>query len=102
MGVSTGALGLIVIDNGGAGYTSANPPTVTITGGGGTGATGAAVVNTSGVVTGISFTGVLSIDINNGGGTGYSNVTPPAVTIGAPPSGGTQATATAVVINKAS
>ena len=30
MGVSTGALGLIVIDNGGAGYTSANPPTVTI------------------------------------------------------------------------
>ena len=75
-GVSTGALGLIVIDNGGQGYTSANPPTVTISGGGGSGATGAAVVNSSGVVTGISFTGVLSIDVSNGGGTGYSAAQP--------------------------
>ena len=86
-----------MIDNGGAGYTSANPPTVTITGGGGTGATGAAVVNSSGVVTGISFTGVLSIDLINAGGSGYSNTSPPAVTISG--GGGSGATATAVVTN---
>ena len=97
-GVSTGALGLIVVDNGGHGYTSANPPTVTISGGGGTGATGAAVVNSSGVITGISFTGVLSIDISNGGGTGYSAASPPAVTISG--GGGSGATATAVVTNE--
>ena len=72
-----------MIDNGGAGYTSANPPTVTICGpgDGGTPATGAAVVNSSGVITGISFTGVLSIDSTNNGGSGYSAASPPAVTI---------------------
>ena len=97
-GVSTGALGLIVVNNGGQGYTNTNPPTVTISGGGGSGATGAAVVNSSGVITGISFTGVLSIDISNGGGTGYSAASPPAVTISG--GGGSGATATAVVTNE--
>ena len=98
MGVSTGALGLIVIDNGGAGYSSANPPMVTISGGGGgSGATGAAVVNSSGVVTGISFTGVLSIDTTNSGGTGYNAASPPTVTISG--GGGSGAMATAVVVN---
>ena len=97
-GVSTGALGVIVIDNGGAGYTNLNPPTVTISAptiAGGTPATGAAVVNSAGVITGISFTGVLSIDTTNFGGSGYSPASPPAVMITG--GGGSGAVATAVV-----
>ena len=44
----------------------------------------------------VNATGVGSISLSSGG-SGYSNVNPPQVTIGAPPSGGTQAAATAVV-----
>ena len=98
-GVSTGGLGLIVIDNGGAGYSSANPPTVTISGGGGTGATGAAVVNSSGVITGISFTGVLSIDSATAAARAITRRIPPLVTISV--GGGSGATATAVVNSQA-
>ncbi|MBI5770412.1 MAG: immunoglobulin domain-containing protein [Verrucomicrobia bacterium] len=64
----------------GTGYTSA--PTVTLSGGGGTGATATAnFAVTTGVVT--------------AGGSGYTSV--PTVTLSAPPSGGTQATAVATV-----
>jgi len=72
-------LSAITVDAGGTGYTSA--PTVTITGGGGSGATGTAVV-TSG--------GVSSITLDNPG-TGYTS--PPQVVITG--GGGSGATATA-------
>lgn len=69
---SRGLIGGIVT-NGGSGYTSA--PTVTITGGGGTGATAVASIS-KGVVTGITITNP---------GTGYT--TAPAIALSAPPSG---------------
>ena len=62
----------ITVGNGGTGYMG--PPSVTISGGGGSGATAVAVINSSGVVT--SFT-VLT------GGSGYTSV--PTVTLSAPP-----------------
>ena len=68
---STNQVSGFTVTNGGSGYSSTNPPTVTITGGGGTGATGTAVVNANGVVTSITL---------NSGGLGYT--TPPIVTIG--------------------
>jgi FtsP/CotA-like multicopper oxidase with cupredoxin domain len=74
----------ITINNGGSGYASA--PLVTITGGGGTGATAKATI-TGGVVTAITPTSV---------GSGYTTV--PTVTISAPTGvGGTIATATAIL-----
>ena len=92
-GYASGTVTAITVTNGGSGYTTA--PTVMITGGGGSGATGAAVVNSSGVITGVSLTGVLSIALSNGGGSGYSSTSPPTVTITG--GGGLGATATAVV-----
>jgi autotransporter-associated beta strand protein len=75
------------LTNGGSGYsdvgrgsTAANP-TVTVTGGGGSGAVLGALTNTAGVVTGI--------DIYSPG-IGYT--TAPTITISAPSAGGTQAT----------
>jgi autotransporter-associated beta strand protein len=75
------------LTNGGSGYsdvgrgsTAANP-TVTVTGGGGTGAILGAVTSTAGVVTGI--------DIYSPG-IGYTSA--PTITISAPSAGGTQAT----------
>ena len=78
----SGRVTSIVISNGGTGYTSA--PSVTISGGGGSGAAATAVVS-GGIVTPINI-----ID----GGYGYTSV--PTVTI-APPSSGTQGTATATL-----
>ena len=46
----------------------------------------------------LSNTGISAITVTAGGG-GYSSTSPPTVIIGAPPSGGTQASATAVVTN---
>jgi hypothetical protein len=71
---------------------------VTITGGGGSGAVAAAILNSFGAVAGVSVSGILSIAITNGG-SGYNPALPPVVTITAP-TGTTnpiQATATAVV-----
>lgn len=66
----------------------------------------ATAVTASGVVTAINmdvigsgyFTGgLVGFQITNGG-SGYSSVNPPTITIGAPPAGGIQATATAVIV----
>jgi hypothetical protein len=59
--------------NGGGGYLSGYSPTVTITGGGGTGATANAIVSPAGVVIGFQVTSP---------GTGYT--TNPTVTLGSP------------------
>ncbi len=64
------AVSSFTITDGGEHYKSALPPTVTITGGGGSGATGTAVVSATGIVTGITITA---------GGTGYTSA--PSVTI---------------------
>ena len=60
----------ITITDGGSHYKVATPPSVTITGGGGTGATATSTVSTSGIVNGISITS---------GGSGYTSA--PSVTI---------------------
>ena len=60
----------ITITDGGAHYKVATPPTVTITGGGGSGATGTATVSSSGIVNGITI---------SSGGSGYTSA--PTVTI---------------------
>jgi len=67
----SGAVSAIAVTSGGAGYPEA--PVVTITGGGGTGATATAVL-TNGVVTSITVTA---------GGSGYAST--PTATIAAPP-----------------
>lgn len=64
------AVSSFTITDGGEHYKSALPPTVTITGGGGSGATGTAVVSATGIVTGITVTA---------GGTGYTSA--PSVAI---------------------
>jgi len=77
-------VGRIILTNGGTGYTST--PTVTISGGGGTGATARAIINpATGVVTDLILVSV---------GTGYTSN--PTVTISSP-SGGTTATGVAQV-----
>lgn len=73
----------ITVDNGGSGYTSI--PTVTISGGNGTGAKAAATI-VDGSVT--------SIEVTN---PGDNFTSAPTVTIGVPNEPGTQATATAVL-----
>lgn len=79
--LSTG-VGHITMTNSGAGYTSA--PSVTFSGGGGTGATATSALS--------GGTVVLTLTAN---GSGYTSA--PTIAIGAPPIGGTQATATAVL-----
>jgi hypothetical protein len=69
----TGAVGAITLTAGGTGYTTA--PTVTISGGGGNGATAVAIV-TNGAVTGVQVTNA---------GSGYSSA--PTVTFSGPGSG---------------
>ena len=64
------AVSSFTITDGGEHYKSALPPTVTITGGGGSGATGTAVVSSTGIVSGITV---------SSGGTGYTSA--PSVTI---------------------
>ena len=59
-GTASGTVTGFTIANGGSGYTSANPPTVTLIGGGGSNtgfisATAVATVNSSGAVTGITI-----------------------------------------------
>jgi hypothetical protein len=68
--VALGAVTAVTVADGGAGYLSV--PTVTLSGGGGTGATATAT---------LSGNGVLSIAVTNGGAT-YT--TAPTVTVGAP------------------
>jgi len=64
------AVSSFTITDGGEHYKSALPPTVTITGGGGSGATGTAVVSATGIVSSITV---------SSGGTGYTSA--PSVTI---------------------
>ena len=79
----------ISITEGGSGYTAA--PTVTITGGGGSGATAIAEI--------LTFTkGALFIQVTNSG-SGYDPASPPAVTISG--GGGANATATSIVFGNA-
>ena len=65
----------VTITDGGEGYLSASPPAVTFSGGGGTGAAGTAVVNSSGLVTGVTITNA---------GSGYTSV--PTITFAPSPS----------------
>ena len=74
------------VTHAGNNYDPANPPTVTFSGGGGSGATAIAAVSTGGAVTEIIITN---------GGSNYSSA--PTITIANPPSGGNVATATAVL-----
>ena len=62
--VSGGAVTAITITDGGEYYKSAIPPTITITGGAGSGATATATVSSAGIVTGATITS---------GGTGYTS-----------------------------
>jgi hypothetical protein len=75
----------VVITNSGSGYTSAPTVTVPAPGGTGTTATATAAIDAQGRVTSITITGP---------GSGYV-IDPGVLTIGAPPAGGIQATATA-------
>tara|TARA_B100001996_G_scaffold8740_1_gene7389 strand:+ start:350 stop:1474 length:1125 start_codon:yes stop_codon:yes gene_type:complete len=68
--ISGDAVDSITITDGGLHYKSALPPSVTFTGGGGTGATGTATVSSAGLVTAITITA---------GGSGYTSA--PTVTI---------------------
>ncbi len=70
--VVSGAITAIAITNGGSGFTTANPPTVTISGGSGSGATATAVVNGAGVITSLTI---------GSGGTLYANNTGITVTV---------------------
>jgi FtsP/CotA-like multicopper oxidase with cupredoxin domain len=72
---ATSIVGSITVTNPGSGYTSA--PTVTITGGGGTGATAIPSINAAGGVAGITlltvgsgYTSAPTVTITGGGGTG--------------------------------
>jgi len=64
------AVSSFTVTDGGEYYNSALPPTVTITGGGGSGATGTAVVSAAGIVTGVTV---------SAGGSGYTSA--PSITI---------------------
>ena len=68
--ISGDAVNAITVTDGGEHYKSALPPTVTFSGGGGTGATATATVSSAGIVTGITITS---------GGNGYTSA--PTVTI---------------------
>ena len=97
----TGPVGSITVSPGagGSGYSSTNPPAVTVAmpTSPGVQATAAAVVNSAGVVTGITLTGPVSVIMVTGGGSGYSSTNPPMVTIAAPTTSGSPATAIAIV-----
>lgn len=77
--------------NQGSGYDPANPPKVTISGGGGSGATAAATVSAAGRVTAVGMTFSDSVLFWTRG-SGYTST--PTITVDPPPPGGTQATAT--------
>src|ERR1700676_642503 len=81
IGVLDSSANSIVLSNVGSGYTSA--PTVTLTGGGGSGATAVAAISPTGGVTSVTLTSA---------GSGYTAA--PTVAFSAPPAGGTTAAAT--------
>ena len=98
-----GVVTALAVGNPGSGYTST--PTVTISGGDGANATatatligGAAQVIPQTTIT-AQITGSVTAVTVTTGGTGYTSA--PAVTIAAPPAGGTQATATATLTGDA-
>jgi fibronectin-binding autotransporter adhesin len=82
---TTGTVTSVTIGDGGDGYSSASPPTVTFVGGGGTGAAGTGIVNAFGAVTGVTMTSI---------GSGYTSA--PTVVIAPPPSSTSGATRTAL------
>jgi len=122
-GWTGGQIGGLVLTSGGAGYTSL--PGVSITGGGGTGATASVTLSSAAVASfavtsgGSGYTSAPTVSISGGGGTGASAIavltasgsvksitvtnggsgylSPPTVNITAPPIGGVTATATATV-----
>ena len=77
---ATGRISGITINVAGSGYTT--PPAITFTGGGGSGAVAVAVLGPSG-----SIASVVMVEK----GSSYSATTPPSVTIGSAPAGGTSA-----------
>lgn len=94
--LSGDTIGSITITDGGEGYLTASPPAVAFSGGGGSGAAGTAVVNASGLVTGVTITTA---------GSGYTSV--PTLTIAPSPSNTTaevkswdSATRTLEIINR--
>jgi parallel beta-helix repeat protein len=67
----------VYISNGGTGYSPTSPPTVSFTGGGGSGAAGTALVSNSGAVIGVQmttfgsgYTSAPSVSFSGGGGSG--------------------------------
>jgi hypothetical protein len=67
----------ILVTNGGSGYDPKTPPTVNITGGGGSGASATAIVSKTGVITGVAlisagsgYTSAPTISFSGGGGGG--------------------------------
>lgn len=86
---TVGRISSIPVNNAGSGYVT--PPAVAINGGGGSGAVAVAVLGPGG--------SVAYIDVINQG-SNYSSTTLPTVTITAPPTGGTQATVNAVIIER--
>jgi fibronectin-binding autotransporter adhesin len=90
----------IPITAGGSGYVA--PPLVTISGGGGAGATGFATIDASGTVTGITitnpgtgYTSAPTVTLSGGGGSG---ATPDAATLAANTSGGLTKTGTGTLV----
>jgi hypothetical protein len=91
--VTGGKVTAINLTSGAGGYSLTSPPTITISGGGGNGATAAPVIS-NGAIIGITTSGVLSIALPTATLSGYSQMNPPLVTISG---NGAGATATATV-----
>lgn len=89
--IGSGSLRDIQVTDGGFGYQA--PPTVTITGGGGSGATGVSILSDTGyLVNGVTYYQVVGVRITNPG-TGYTSA--PTITVSGPAFGVNTAKATA-------
>jgi len=89
--IGSGSLRDIQVTNGGFGYQA--PPTVTISGGGGSGATGVSILSDTGyLVNGVTYYQVVGVRITNPG-TGYTSA--PTITVSGPAFGVNTAKATA-------
>ncbi|CAM8634711.1 Filamentous haemagglutinin, N-terminal [Candidatus Methylacidiphilaceae bacterium] len=89
--IGSGSLRDIQVTDGGFGYQA--PPTVTISGGGGSGATGVSILSDTGyLVNGVTYHQVAGVRITNPG-TGYTSA--PTITVSGPDFGASIAQATA-------
>jgi filamentous hemagglutinin family protein len=89
--IGSGSLRDIQVTDGGFGYQA--PPTVTISGGGGSGATGVSILSDTGyLVNGVTYYQVVGVRITNPG-TGYTSA--PTITVSGPAFGASIAQATA-------